>query len=319
MGKAHKRINPKVKNKVNRRIKELAIAKIYEAVSQLQEPWTTKPLSTVGRPPYPSKAMAAICIYQEELCLTCDDMESELRSVPAIAQTLGLKSLPKHTAINDARKKLSESYIMNVNNYLVYEYSARVIAVDSSGFSLRNSSAWYDIKIGKERKRKDFLKLHVVENLENGLIQSYRITDGKAHDSPLFKRLISGFKELDIAVGDSGYLSIKNCKLVVERGGTPFFMPKSNSTARARHPRPWKNMIRDFINNLEEWLKNYHMRSVIEALFSSVKKRLKSYLRAVKKRMQRRELALKVVAYNVRQVLYIQASEYLNLPLWVKA
>ncbi len=319
MGKAHKRINPKIKNKVNRRIKELALAKIIEAVSLLSEPWAAKPLGTVGRPSYPSRAMAAICIYQEEFCLTCDDMESELRSVPAIAKMLELKSLPRHTAINDARKKLNESYIMAVNSYIVSEYSPSIIAVDSSGFSLRNSSAWYDIRIGRENEKKDFLKLHAVENLENGLIQSYRITDGKAHDCPLFKRLISGFEEIYIAVGDRGYLSMENCKLVVSKGGVPFFMPKSNSTARARHPRAWKNMIREFMNNLEEWLKKYHMRSVIEALFSSVKKRLKSYLRAVKKRTQRKELSLKVVAYNVRQVLYIQAAEYLNLPLWVKA
>ncbi|MEW5936744.1 MAG: hypothetical protein AB1665_02865 [Candidatus Thermoplasmatota archaeon] len=33
--------------------------------------------------------------------------------------------------------------------------------------------------------------------------------------------------------------------------------------------------------------------------------------------MQRRELGLKVLAHNVKQILYIQEAEHSDLPLWV--
>ncbi len=103
----------------------------------------------------------------------------------------------------------------------------------------------------------------------------------------------------------------------VSMGGKPFFLPKKNTTARARYKRPWKRMVRWFFNNPEQWLSIYHIRSVVESLFSSINKRLRSFLKSVKKEAQRKELALKVIGYNTRQVLYLELGKYLHLFLWV--
>lgn len=313
MGKAKKRLNPKLKNKVNRRIKELVIAQIWDTISNLPDPWKDK---TRGRKPYPAKQMAVICIYKESFGLTFEDMESELRVTPAITKILGMNNKPSHSSIHRASEKLTEQYIKLVNDYLVKKCEAKKIVVDSTGFSLRNSSTWYDIRVGKI-ERKEFLKLHISENVDNGLLMNYSITKGRAHDSPQFNRLLQGIDELDMVAGDSGYLSMKNCKIVEDKGGKPFFLPKKNTTAWARHPKPWKRMIRWFFSSTEEWLNTYHVRSVVEGLFSSVKKRFGSFLRALKEDMQRKELALKVIAYNVRQVLFIEVGKYLHLPLWI--
>lgn len=75
-------------------------------------------------------------------------------------------------------------------------------------------------------------------------------------------------------------------------------------------------MVRSFLENREIWLGVYHLRSLIEGIFSSLKR---STVRAVKRRMQKKELALKVVSYNIKQALYNTAAELWVLNLWVPA
>ncbi len=84
---------------------------------------------------------------------------------------------------------------------------------------------WYDIRMGKERKKKEFLKLHVAENIENGLLVNCTVTEGKAHDSLQFKKVLEGLDKLEFAVGDSSYLSQTNCRLVEDLGGKHFKYP----------------------------------------------------------------------------------------------
>jgi hypothetical protein len=78
-------------------------------------------------------------------------------------------------------------------------------------------------------------------------------------------------------------------------------------------------MVRSFFENRELWLSIYHIRSIIEGVFSSLKKCFGSTIKAVKRRMQQKELALKVLAYNIKQALYVECSELWGLNLWVPA
>jgi transposase len=74
-------------------------------------------------------------------------------------------------------------------------------------------------------------------------------------------------------------------------------------------------MVRSFFEKMEQWLSVYHIRSFVEAVFSSLKICFGSTIRAVKNRMQKKELALKVVAYNIKQALYNIASRMWGLNL----
>ena len=57
------------------------------------------------------------------------------------------------------------------------------VAVDSSGFSLKTSSKWFDIRIKRKSEKKDYLKLHIVMDVETGIILHFSITDWKGADS----------------------------------------------------------------------------------------------------------------------------------------
>jgi transposase len=64
------------------------------------------------------------------------------------------------------------------------------VAVDSSGFRLKTSSKWFDIRIKRRSTKKDYIKLHIVIDIETGIILHFTITDWKGSDSKEFKRRI---------------------------------------------------------------------------------------------------------------------------------
>ena len=142
------------------------------------------------------------------------------------------------------------------------------------------------------------------------------MTPSKKHDSPEFKKLIKHLPELGAVLGDKGYSSRNNCQLAADKNGIPFLHFKDNATSKARGKPAWIISIRAFKNNTEEWLSVYHLRSIIESVFSSIKKRWGSYLLSRKKWMQKKELSLKVLSYNVKQVLLVQRAMKCRIPLW---
>ena len=91
-----------------------------------------------------------------------------------------------------------------------------------------------------------------------------------------------------------------------------------DATAKPKSSPEWKRMITFFKENPEAYEAFYHIRSFVEAVISSIKKRWGSFLRSRKKRMQKKELALKVVSYNVKQVLYNKRAKELGISLWEK-
>ena len=64
------------------------------------------------------------------------------------------------------------------------------IAVDSSGFSLKTSSKWFDLRIKRKSEKKDYLKFHIVIDVDTEIIWHFTITDWKGADAKEFKRLI---------------------------------------------------------------------------------------------------------------------------------
>ena len=62
---------------------------------------------------------------------------------------------------------------------------------------------------------------------------------------------------------------------------------------------PFTDMIERFKENKNEWMKKYHQRSNIEAVFSSLKRRLGGFVTSIKRRIQQIEIALKIIVYNL--------------------
>jgi transposase len=75
-------------------------------------------------------------------------------------------------------KKLSIKYIRKVMNRVTcfLRRKGMNIAVDSTGFRTGNSSTWYDIRIKRKNKGKDYIKLHISMDIDTGIIHWFTMT-----------------------------------------------------------------------------------------------------------------------------------------------
>jgi len=301
---------------VNRSLEELFLTLLWKVLCKLPEPWKT---SELGRPPYTTKSVTAACIAKLMLDKTYEGTEAWTKANKLFRELTGYEGIPQ-SVIHRGMEKLSKRHIKLVCRRLTIEFRRKGIeaVIDATGLKLRTSSAWYDIRIGRKTKKKDFLKLHIIGCFRTGLIHSFTVTGGRSHDSPQLKVLLSVIQKVLKMAGDSAYLSRPNCTLVKEKGGKPFFMVKCNVTARPKSHPAWKAMVRFYWEDKKQWLREYHIRSYAEAIFAAIKKRFGNFLRSIRRDMQEKELSLKVVCYNIVRVLYLRAAKELGVPLWVK-
>jgi len=129
------------------------------------------------------------------------------------------------------------------------------------------------------------------------------VTKGTKGDSPILERLM---KKIPNGRGcfcaDPAYLSRKNCKMVCEKGRKPFIKPKRNTKVNKKGCQAWRDMVMLYLEDKKSFMKRYHNRSRVESVYSILKTCFGNHLSSRKRRMQRRELYLKAIAYNIGRV-----------------
>jgi transposase len=71
---------------------------------------------------------------------------------------------------------------------------------------------------------------------------------------------------------DAGFVDRKLTQLIEDAGITPYIFPKKNNTITAKGYPAWSRMCKKIIDNVQEWLKEYHIRSHAESFHSSLKR-----------------------------------------------
>jgi transposase len=314
MGWAKKRINPTVANHVNRNFTADFTKAAIKAVHCIPPPW--KP-NKKGRKGHDPQTVALGCILKVGFNQTYDGIEAHLKDSETIKKCC--PDMPGHSVIQRGMKQLSITYIRKVMNRVTRFLRRKKmnIAVDTTGFSTQNSSIWYDIRIERQGKRKDCLKLHV--SVDTGVIHWFTITPWNRHDSKEFEHLIKHLPELGNVLGDKAFSSRNNCQLIADKNGTPYLCFKKNARSNAKGKPAWIVSFRAHKRDSDAWLAVYHLRSIIESVFSSIKKRWGSFLLSRRRWMQKKELALKVFSYNIKQVLMVRYAKERKVPLWICA
>lgn len=136
-------------------------------------------------------------------------------------------------------------------------------------------------------------------------IISFHFTRTKVHEITQLEKLLEPLYDLGDVYADSGYLSVNNCYVIVAKGGTPYICLKKTTTGHGTYKQkimygnPFTDMVENYKENPQDWLKKYHQRSNIEAVFSSLKRRLGGFVTSIKRRIQQIEIALKIIIYNL--------------------
>ncbi len=317
MGEPISRLNPKIDSRVKSTLITRAIALLLSVFMLLSPEAKNKK----GRQSYDYRIILILCILRIFLKKTYSDYEIEMRTNLLIANLLGLKNLPSKSTIHRGMSLLSMRLIRKINFTLVSEHFKRKLNVmlDASGIRTDKKSAWFCFKIKKTISKRDCEKLHLAVCSDLLLILNWRITAWRKHDSPFFKILLMPIKILGIVRGDKGYLSRANFQFCADKKGCAFIPFKSNSTCRPKSKPAWK-----FSFNLWEkfntiYMSIYHQRSKIESVFSVIKKRFGDKVSCKSSSMRRKEIALRLIAYNLKILICYEYANANNIPLWVRA
>lgn len=132
-----------------------------------------------------------------------------------------------------------------------------------------------------------------------------------------FHQTLSSQPNLENVLGDGIYGCRWITNLVSRNHATPYFLPRSNVTFKSKGSAGWYDMLFSLWDDPQNWLGEYHMRSISETVNSMVKCRFGAPLRKKLDSRRTTETRLKLVAHNVRRIGYLEIIEGIK-PNWLK-
>jgi len=181
-------------------------------------------------------------------------------------------------------------------------------AVDSSGFSTKRYTRWFDHKYGKKGRPDEWIKAHIMCGVKTNVVTSVEITDSKPHDSPFFKPLVevtnSRFTMRTVSA-DKAYIGQANLELIEGLGATPLIPFKSNNNPY-RNSAAWRKAWAFQKSAPDEFSREYHKRSNVETTFAMIKAKFGGYVRSKTKTARINEVLCKVLCHNL--CCLVQAS-----------
>jgi hypothetical protein len=154
-------------------------------------------------------------------------------------------------------------------------------AVDSTGFSVSRFVRWYDEKYGRERRRRDWVKLHAMVGVRTNIVTAVELSGANPHDSlffqPLLDTTVKNFVPHDVSA-DKAYTSKKIFQAVEEAGATPYIPFKAGIPSvegimplLPKETSAFFRMQHYFAYQRDTFLAHYHQRSNVETTFSVIK------------------------------------------------
>jgi len=170
------------------------------------------------------------------------------------------------------------------------------------------------------KRRCEFEKTVLAVGTTFKIIASFARTNSPfANESPYLRPLLKQVVELYAVVAkvclDSGLLSRENCTLIEGAGAMPRIFPKKGVSIKARGSKAWKKMLVEFVQDTQAWLREYHSRSIVETVNSTLKRLFVVPLR--KRLLERKatELLARIVVYNIHQLIYLKYTKGMDISL----
>jgi hypothetical protein len=221
-----------------------------------------------------------------------------------IPKYIGLKQIPHFTTLQKFAQRLSAKLLNNLIFLTqdLFKERGTFFGADATGMELDHASHHYCKRIRREKPVKGFVNLNALSDLHNKIILTTKIRKKRRHDCSDFLPMWNKVKDLDFDyfVADKGYDSEKNHKAVFEAGKQSLIslrcMDNPLHRTKGEHRKKAK---REFEHGL------YTQRELTESIFSSLKRKYGSKLRARKFRTQKVELLFKILAYNIERAIRV--------------
>ena len=240
-----------------------------------------------------------VCLADREFrCHSYRQHVSYLQTHQGTLRMYGLKTVPSKFCLHHIATVIADyDWLHEIIEMQAGSHARGSLLGDSTGVAINQYADWEDAKRGLISRR-EFVKLHVMVDARGRKIVSCAVTIGRAHDSPVFRRMFGNVPDgTGCVMLDAGYDAVKNYKMIRDAGRRPVICTRKNHVARGFGPRA--EMIRWQEKNPKEFETTYHQRSIVESVFSSFKCRFTAVVRAKTLPTQKLQLLLRCVCYNL--------------------
>lgn len=278
------------------REKELFI----NVMNDLVESIDLKEIKKRGRPSY-LKDLLKSCIMKVYLKSPARQLKTELKYLYDIGI---INNIPNFNTINKFLDKQNLQQVLEeviTTSALPLNQVETHFAIDATGISSFKFNRWLNLRTETNR-RKDFVKAHICCGSKSKIITSMKVTPAYVNDCPLFVPLLNKttkyFNVLSVSA-DKGYCSKQNFKFAEDIGAQAYIPFKSNATGKSRGSYAFLRAFKLAKEHPELYNNFYHIRSLSESVFSSVKRRFLDYTRSKKPQARINEAYLKFICYNI--------------------
>jgi transposase/predicted nucleic acid-binding Zn finger protein len=259
-----------------------------------------------GRPRLPLTDVVFGLVYKAYSTMSGRRFTSELKE----AQESGLINKAAH--YNSAFRYLENPELAPLLKSLIEQSASPLraiesdFAVDSSGFSTTTYNRWFDHKYGKNRSKQTWVKTHLMCGVKTHVVTSVEATPHESADNIQLPALVNQTAKtfsVNEVSADKAYSDRRNLKAVQAVGGIAFIPFKVNSTGSGDHHHKfdglWNRMWHFYNFNQAKFLQHYHKRSNAETVFSMIKAKFGSSIRAKSPIAQVNEVLCKVLCHNI--------------------
>ncbi len=242
---------------------------------------------------YDNHQKMIILIFRQKMRMTYRGIVKFFRFSGLARALLNLKNVPDHSTLVKFHKRIKVKML----DSLLCKKSVKTSAIDGSGFETTHMSYHYANAWNRQDKRKHrrYLKISVAICTDSQYILSQKIRLGPRNDNIDFERVMENIK-CKYVVADKGYDSKKNRYFVLRNMKAYPHIPYRKTSGiiyeKAGVPLKFDKKI-------------YHQRSKVETVFSVIKRKYGSFVLSKSFETQKRELLIRLVAYNIDRKLII--------------
>lgn len=251
---------------------------------------------------YSQHSVAAAVLLGFYLDVSYRDLEEFLHSSQQVCEALGLgEDIPDHSTLYRMYKRLRMSHLKALNEQLLQalEIQEEAIAIDSTGFSPTQASEHY-LSQHSGRPYRHFIKAFYAVGTQSQLILAWYFDRGPNSDVGFLNRL----RRAAHPHGQRAPNGRARWSLLADKGfdglqARPYDLipPRKGRKRIARPDRQRRAALTDMarLDGL------YGQRWKIETVHSVIKRKSGDTIRSRKTAHQRREIAVKALAYNLHR------------------
>lgn len=257
---------------------------------------------------FTQQQLLVLLIFKQKLKLSYRDLIEDIKTRESILLMLGLSKLPKPTTLimfaNRVKCKMLSTLLGSCIN--LTRKKKTNLGIDATGYHLEDGSYHYRKRLGKRAKVRKNLKLSIVAETDKQLILAAKIRKNSSHDNrdflPLVKKA-SNIKPVKIISADKAYDSEENYRFVYKvLHAKPAISQRDYGNKRIpRNNRRYRNKGKREFNE-----KEYHQRSKLETINFVMKRLFGAVIYAKEWMMQKKELLLKCLAYNIHRLVKLR-------------